>query len=559
MKFEDFSLSVPLLRAIRDLGFIAPTPIQEQIIPLLFSEKTDLVALAQTGTGKTAAFGLPLLHYCEGNKGLNHIRGLILTPTRELCLQISNELKNFSKYLHDLKIEAVYGGTSIENQIRALKGAPEVVCATPGRLMDLFERKAIDLSAIEVLVLDEADEMLNMGFREDIEKIIQISNPKKNIWMFSATMPADVEKLAKRYLKHPQKIQAGSVNVTASAIEHHAYMVSPKEKFFVLKRILDYYPDSYGIIFCRTKTDTQKLSDELVQAGYSADALHGDLTQSQREWVMKRFRMKSVRMLVATDVAARGIDVGNLTHVIHYQLPENPEVYTHRSGRTARAGKSGISVALYSSRDAGKFREIQRVCKFKPIEKKIPSVNEILKKQAEYHFEQLLKNKKEQKENYLALLPEAMKEALHNIDKEDLVQFYLENVLDKLKKSYEGKPENLTQEITDGKGNSRKVVFRVNLGRWDGLDYAELKHKLSEWSRVEEKHFYVRELKNTFSYVEVRSQYADEILNLNKQKIKFNDRILKVEARDLYVDKTNFHKNQKHSTRYKREKSSVLT
>jgi ATP-dependent RNA helicase DeaD len=530
MNFSDFNLSEPINQALSDLGYQNPTPIQAQTLPLLISEQTDIVALAQTGTGKTAAFGLPLIQRWLSDKN-QKTSALILSPTRELCLQITNELKNFSKYLEDIRIMAVYGGTSIERQLDELKKTPHIVCATPGRLMDIFERKKIDLSEIEVLVLDEADEMLNMGFRDDIEQIIKISNPNKNIWMFSATMPTDVEKLAKKYLNHPKKIQAGNVNVTASAIEHHAYRVKNSEKFDALKRVLDYYPDSYGIIFCRTKTDTQKLSDELVQMGYSADALHGDLTQSQREWVMKRFRKKSVRMLVATDVAARGIDVDNLTHVIHYQLPDNPEVYTHRSGRTARAGKSGISVSFVSSRDEGKYKEIQRVCKFKAEDKKIPTVNEILQKQAEFKLKKILSQHENPQTNYLELLPEEVRSMLSSVSKEDFVLRFLDQTLSELADFYKKKPERLSSGKADSGSSSKKAVFRINFGKYDGLDFALLKKKLADWTNIKEKNFYVVELKNTYSYVEVPRDLEEKLLALNEEEIQIKGRSIRIERR----------------------------
>jgi len=342
--FESLGLQEPILKGIQDLGFVAPTPIQEKAIPVLLSGDRDFVGLAQTGTGKTAAFGLPLLQQLDIKR--RQPQGLILCPTRELCLQITNDLKNFSKYLGDLSVVAVYGGASIVQQLRELKRGAHVVVATPGRLLDIIERGAVNFDQVRYAVLDEADEMLNMGFQEDINNILSKTPQSKTTWLFSATMPQEVRRIAQNYMTNPFELTVGNKNSGNANIEHEYYVVRPREKYAALKRIVDYNPEIFGIIFTRTKIESQEIAESLIRDGYNADALHGDLTQQQRDKVMKRFRERSIQVLVATDVAARGIDVDNVTHVINYELPDDVENYTHRSGRTARAGKSGISIAI---------------------------------------------------------------------------------------------------------------------------------------------------------------------------------------------------------------------
>ena len=342
--FSDLGLSQPILEAIETMGFITPTPIQEKVIPSLLVNARDLIALAQTGTGKTAAFGLPILQNIDPN---NHFtQALIISPTRELCMQIANDLAKFSKNLRSISVVAVYGGSSILKQIKDIKRSAQIIVATPGRLMDLMERKVIKLNNINTVVLDEADEMLNMGFREDMEAILAQTPEDKITGLFSATMSPDIRKIANTYLKNPAEITIGKKNAAQQNISHQYSVVQAKDKYTALKRIIDFHEDFYGIVFCTTKAETQELSDHLVRDGYSADCLHGDLAQAQRDKVMHRFRHKAIKALLATDVAARGIDVKNITHIIHYHLPDDIENYTHRSGRTARAGQKGISIAL---------------------------------------------------------------------------------------------------------------------------------------------------------------------------------------------------------------------
>ena len=382
MTFEELGLISPICQAVGELGYEQPMPVQEAVIPYLLGEPIDLVALAQTGTGKTAAFGLPLLHKLSGTSQHNNLpKALVLCPTRELCLQIADDLAEYSKYLPNVRILPVYGGSSIEAQIRVLKRGVEVIVATPGRLIDLMERGAAVLDEVQTVVLDEADEMLNMGFTESIERILASVPSERHLLLFSATMPREVATIAKRYLNKPKEITIGNKNEGNANIKHVHYMVSAKHKYLALKRIADYYPNIYGIVFCRTRKETQEIADALIKDGYNTDALHGELSQAQRDYVMQKFRIRALQILVATDVAARGLDVNDLTHVIHYGLPDDIASFTHRSGRTARAGKTGLSIAICHSRERGKLRDIEKIIGSKIERVAMPSGKDICEKQ----------------------------------------------------------------------------------------------------------------------------------------------------------------------------------
>ena len=382
MTFEELGLISPICQAVGELGYEQPMPVQEAVIPYLLGEPIDLVALAQTGTGKTAAFGLPLLHKLSGTSQHNNLpKALVLCPTRELCLQIADDLAEYSKYLPNVRILPVYGGSSIEAQIRVLKRGVEVIVATPGRLIDLMERGAAVLDEVQTVVLDEADEMLNMGFTESIERILSSVPSERHLLLFSATMPREVATIAKRYLNKPKEITIGNKNEGNANIKHVHYMVSAKHKYLALKRIADYYPNIYGIVFCRTRKETQEIADALIKDGYNADALHGELSQAQRDYVMQKFRIRALQILVATDVAARGLDVNDLTHVIHYGLPDDIASFTHRSGRTARAGKTGLSIAICHSRERAKLRDIEKIIGSKIERVAMPSGKDICEKQ----------------------------------------------------------------------------------------------------------------------------------------------------------------------------------
>ena len=379
MTFEELGVRDDLRKAIEELGFENPMPVQEKVIPHLLHNDSDVVALAQTGTGKTAAFGLPLLQRIDPS--LHKPQALILSPTRELCLQIGSDLADFSKYMPEVKVLPVYGGSSIESQIRSLKQGVQIIVATPGRLIDLIKRGVVKLDNVHTVVLDEADEMLNMGFLESIDEILASVPDQRKMLMFSATMPKEIAKIAKKYMHAPEEFVIGNRNEGAANVRHIYYMVNARDKYLALKRIADDNPNIYGIVFCRTRRDTQEIADKLIADGYNAEALHGDLSQQQRDIVMRKFRDRVISLLVATDVAARGLDVDDLTHVINYGLPDDSAVYTHRSGRTGRAGKTGVSIAIIHSREKGKLREIEKKIGKTFERKEVPTPQHIIEKQ----------------------------------------------------------------------------------------------------------------------------------------------------------------------------------
>ena len=427
MTFEELGVSAPICQAVRELGYEQPMPVQEAVIPYLLGAPIDLIALAQTGTGKTAAFGLPLLQNVERslqaqpNDGVATPRALVLCPTRELCLQIADDLTAYSKYLPSVRILPVYGGSSIEAQIRTLRRGVEVIVATPGRLIDLMERGAASLDSIETVVLDEADEMLTMGFSESLQTILAEVPKERHLLLFSATMPREISSIAASYMHQPKEIIVGTKNEGNKNIRHYYYVVSARHKYLALKRIADYYPDIYGIIFCRTRRETQEIADQLIRDGYNADALHGELSQAQRDYVMQKFRIRNLQLLVATDVAARGLDVNDLTHVIHYGLPDDIESYTHRSGRTARAGKMGISIAICHSRERGRLRDIERISHATIERKHLPTGQAICEKQL-FHLADRIERVELTEDTTLdTVLPELVRK-LDWIDREELVR-----------------------------------------------------------------------------------------------------------------------------------------
>ncbi len=381
--FEALGLNEQLVRAVTELGFETPTSIQEKAIPVLLSGTTDFMGLAQTGTGKTAAFGLPLLQLIDPSQ--RHPQALIVCPTRELCLQITNDIEAFKKHSRNIYTEAVYGGASIMMQMRNLKKGVHIVVATPGRLIDLIERKAIDLQKVKYVVLDEADEMLNMGFRDDIDFVLKNTINRESIWLFSATMPPEVRAISKNYMESPKEVTVGKRNSGNVNIDHQYFVVSAQYRYEALKRLIDFNPGMYGIIFTRTKADAQEISERLAKSGYEIEALHGDLSQQQRDKVMGRFRTKNLQLLIATDVAARGIDVDGITHVINYELPDDMEVYTHRSGRTGRAGKTGVCLSICHSREIYKIRSLEKITNAKFHKLDVPSGKEVCRKQF-FHF-----------------------------------------------------------------------------------------------------------------------------------------------------------------------------
>lgn len=416
--FEELGVSPEILKAIEEMGYVAPMPVQEEVIPYLLGENNDVVALAQTGTGKTAAFGLPIIQKIDINSRVP--QALILCPTRELCLQIAGDLNDYSKYVDELRVLPVYGGSSIDSQIRSLKKGVHIIVATPGRLLDLMERKTVSLATISNVIMDEADEMLNMGFTDSINAILADVPEDRNTLLFSATMSPEIARIAKNYLHNPKEITIGRKNESTSNVKHVAYIIHAKDKYEALKRIVDYYPQIYGIIFCRTRKETQEIADKLMQDGYNADSLHGELSQLQRDAVMQKFRIRNLQLLVATDVAARGLDVDDLTHVINYGLPDDTESYTHRSGRTGRAGKTGTSIAIINLREKGKMREIERIIGKKFVAGEMPSNKQICEKQLLKVIDDIEKVKvnEEEIEDYMP----SIYRKLEWLNKEDIIK-----------------------------------------------------------------------------------------------------------------------------------------
>lgn len=482
--FEELGVSEPILKAIEELGFEHPMPVQEKVIPHLLSADGDVVALAQTGTGKTAAFGVPVLQRIDAKSKAT--QALILSPTRELCLQIAGDLADFSKYLPDVKVLPVYGGSSIESQIRALREGVQVIVATPGRLIDLIVRGVVGLSNVHTVILDEADEMLNMGFLDSINAILDKVPADRKMLLFSATMPDDIARIAKKYMNDPVEFVVGTRNEGAANVKHIYYMVNARDKYLALKRVADYNPNIYAIIFCRTRRDTQEVADNLIQDGYNADALHGDLSQQQRDIVMKKFRDRVITLLVATDVAARGLDVDDLTHVINYGLPDDTAVYTHRSGRTGRAGKTGVSVAIIHSREKGKLREIEKIIGKKFERKEVPAPRVIIEKQL-YHLADRIE-KVEVNEEEMNKYTSGVIKKLGWLSNEDLIKRVLSLEFNRLLQYYADAPaidfidEKSTKEKRDRESGPRSEKEKdrrtaekgmgriyVNLGKNDGF------------------------------------------------------------------------------------------
>lgn len=524
MTFQDLGLEPMLLKAVTEMGFENPTPIQEQTIPQLQDKSTDMVALAQTGTGKTAAFGLPLLQKLDLNSKFT--QALILAPTRELCVQISKDLINYSKYMSGLRVTAVYGGAPIMGQIRDVKAGSQVIVATPGRLIDMIERKAIDLSHVDIVVLDEADEMLNMGFKDDLDEILGNTPPTKNTWLFSATMPREVERIASKYMENPLSISVGKKNSGNENIEHIYYQVQQRDRYAALKRIADFYPDIFGIVFCRTKAETQDVADQLIKDGYNADALHGDLSQAQRDLVMKRFRSRTLQMLVATDVAARGIDVNNVTHVINYNLPEDAENYTHRSGRTARAGKSGIAIAIVTPKESFKIKEIERIIQSKFTKADVPTGVDVCEKQL-FHLVHKLHNVEVKDDEIEKYLPKIYDE-LKDLDKEELIKRFVSEEFNRFYTYYQNSQDLNTGG--DGAPNGKTTRFFVNMGQLDGFNRNSIKDFLTEISSVHPRMIFNIDVKNSFSFFETENKHMDDFLNLNKAGIEFNARPVSFEV-----------------------------
>ncbi|WP_092736158.1 DEAD/DEAH box helicase [Riemerella columbipharyngis] len=547
--FSETNLSPELLKAVGELGFESPTEIQKQTIPFISSDIRDLIALAQTGTGKTAAFSLPILDMIDDKSRV--IQLLVLCPTRELCLQISKDIANYSKFLPKIKSVAVYGGSSITDQIRKLREKPQIIVGTPGRVIDLINRKALDFSKINWLVLDEADEMLSMGFKDDLETILSETPDTKQTLLFSATMNKEVERISKNYLTNPHRISVGSINEVKKNISHEYYVVNYRQKKEALKRLIDANPNQYSIIFCRTRMETQDVADFLMQNGYAADALHGDLSQAQRDTVMKKFRLKNIDILVATDVAARGLDVDSLTHVVHYSLPDDPEVFVHRSGRTGRAGKDGISMALIKPEETRKLKQIKSQTKIEIKENKIPKGEDIIKAQVKGVFEKLFTEHEDFFEFDDCLIPD-----LSEFSKEELAHRLLQLQLRELALYYQHRNDLSEQKLhreedikesrrergrRDRGGDRRMrksrntssnmVRFFFNLGKKDKLKKTDMLDIINKATKKAKKRPDIGDIEilDKFTFFEVEKPFRQEILN-NISSMKFKGKEMRAEV-----------------------------
>lgn len=530
-KFEALGLNAGLLKAIEEMGFENPSEVQEKAIPILLEKETDMVALAQTGTGKTAAFGFPLIQKINLNS--KKTQALILSPTRELCLQITNELKNYSKHFNGLNTVAIYGGASISDQASQIRRGAQIVVATPGRMQDMVNRKLVDISAIDYCVLDEADEMLNMGFFEDITAILSHTPAEKNTWLFSATMPKEVSVIAKKFMHQPIEITVGTKNKSTSNVSHEYYVVSARDRYAALKRLADANPEIFSVIFCRTKRDTQKVAEQLIEDGYSAAALHGDLSQNQRDLVMKSFRSRQIQMLVATDVAARGIDVEDITHVINYQLPDEIETYTHRSGRTGRAGKSGVSMVIVSKSDVRKIRNIEKIIGQTFIQKDVPGGMEICEVQL-FHLANQIKET-EINHEIDPYLP-SIEEVLQDFSREELIKKFFSVEFTRFFNYYNKASDLNAKGANDAAEDSGDSIrFFINVGEKDDFDWMSLKDFLKETIGLGRDDVNRVEVKGSFSFFNVDASLKDQVIatfeNFKHQGRHVNVEITKTSAR----------------------------
>ena len=516
-KFEQLGLNESLLLAIKDLGFENPSEVQEKAIPVLLEQDTDLVALAQTGTGKTAAFGFPLIQKIDAEN--RSTQALILSPTRELCLQITNEIKQYSKYVNGLHTVAIYGGASITEQAREIKRGAQIIVATPGRMQDMINRGLVNIKNINYCILDEADEMLNMGFYEDIVSILSDTPDDKSTWLFSATMPAEVARIAKKFMHEPAEVTVGTKNSGSATVSHEFYCVNARDRYEALKRLADANPDIFSVVFCRTKRDTQAVAEKLIEDGYSAAALHGDLSQAQRDGVMKSFRGRQIQMLVATDVAARGIDVDNITHVVNYQLPDEIETYNHRSGRTGRAGKLGTSIVIITKSELRKISSIERIIKQKFEEKTIPSGIEICEIQL-LHLANKIKDTEVDHEidNYLP----AINEVLNGLSKEELIKKMVSVEFNRFIAYYK-KKRDLSGEKGDRseRGSEPREIragdpvrYFVNIGSRDDFDWMQLKDFLKETLELGRDDVFKVDVKEGFSFFNTDGEHTDKVMSI---------------------------------------------
>ena len=527
--FQELGLNEALLKAIEDMGFEHPSEVQEKAIPILLEKDTDIVSLAQTGTGKTAAFGFPMLQKIDPKSKTT--QGLILSPTRELCLQITQEIKNYSKHIKGVNVVAIYGGASITDQARAVKKGAQILVATPGRMQDMIRRRLVNVSKIEYCVLDEADEMLNMGFFEDITEILSHTPDEKNTWLFSATMPKEVSVIAKKFMHNPVEITVGTRNAGTKNVSHEYYKVSGRDRYPALRRLADAHPDIFSVVFCRTKRDTQSVAEKLIEDGYNAGALHGDLSQNQRDLVMKSFRNKQIQMLVATDVAARGIDVDNITHVIHYQLPDEIETYTHRSGRTGRAGNQGISMIIVTQSESRKIRAIEKKIQLNIEMKKIPTGMEICETQL-YSLAQKIKNTTVN-EDIFNYLPKVEAE-LEDLSKEELIQRLVSVEFARFHNYYK-KSKDLNSKFEDNpsektKHNKKETTrYFINVGERDDYNWMALKDFLKSTLEIDTDDIFHVDVMESFSFFNTPNSLQEKVLE-KFTDFQLNGRYINVEV-----------------------------
>lgn len=506
------------------MGFQSPTEVQQKAIPVLLQKQTDIVALAQTGTGKTAAFGLPMLQQIDTTS--KSTQGLVIAPTRELCVQISKELTKYASSIKGLNIVPIYGGASINDQAKQVKKGAQVLVATPGRMQDMIRRKYVNIASVSICILDEADEMLNMGFKEDITNILSFTPDEKQTWLFSATMPKEVARIAEAFMHNPVEVTVGTKNAASTNIKHEYYLVAGRERYNALKRLSDTQPDIYSIVFCRTKRDTQRVAEKLIEDGYSAGALHGDLSQNQRDLVMKAFRAKQIRTLVATDVAARGLDVDNISHVIHYQLPDEIETYTHRSGRTGRASSSGTSMIILTKGELGKIRKLERIINANIASEEIPDVNAILSKQL-LHFAQKIESTTVDPdiESYLA-------EANNIFDafsKQELIKKLMSVEFNRLNTYYQKQSSSISKVESEGKSSKKKsdARYTINIGNRDDYTWKALKLFLVDFLALNEDDVYHVDVMENHAYFNTALDKKDQVLSA------FDD--LKLDGRSIQV------------------------
>ena len=529
--FLELGLKEPINKALTDLGYEKPTVIQEKAIPQIISSIDDLKAFAQTGTGKTAAFSLPILQMAD--EASKNTQAIILSPTRELAAQIGNNIKEFSKYMPNIKVVTVYGGANIEEQIRGLKKGAQIVVGTPGRTVDLINRRALKLGNIEWLVLDEADEMLNMGFKDELDKVLDATPETKQTLLFSATFPREVEAIARNYMTKPVEITSGQKNTGSDDVSHEYYLVTERTRYQALKRIADLNPNIYAIIFCRTRRETQEVADNLIKDGYNADALHGELSQAQRDSVMGKFRKKTVQILVATDVAARGLDVNSLTHVINHKLPDQIENYTHRSGRTGRAGKTGISIALVSNKEKGRIGAIERIIKKKFVQGKVPSGKEICQNQLMHLIDKV--NAIEVKQSEIEDFLPSIYEKLEGLSREELIQKFVSLEFNSFLSYYENARDlnDLSSKDTgrNGRGSNENMTrFFINIGRKDSLNPARLIGLINDQKITDNIEIGAIDILDTFSFFEIDKKFEEQTLNsFSENQPEFSGRGVNIE------------------------------